>query len=635
MPARKLTSSGTIHLMSRIKQAVLPLIQLYPRVFRLMWQANGWRLVLAIALALFGALSGPLQIWISAVAIDRIVAVVASGASNTSLDPSGVLAPLAGFALVWALSQAVSSLQGSVNEIMADRAQFVATTVCIEKASLFDLAFFDSGKLTGRLDLVRQQVWRLYNSTTMLIVVLTQLAAGVTLLSLLFSINPIIPVVLCLAVLPRVFVRSYFANRMYAYYTSKIESDELSWHIAWMLGNAQCAKDVRLFGLSAHLLDRYRALKHDHMQGTQKIIWQREQAMIPVGLLASLGTILSWGIATAQALAGAISPGGLAAVFQSVQQLGQTFDTLFDQLGFLYSNNPYIAEFFAFLDMPPTSIPGALMTPPTCGDSARVPNSISKGLRFERVFFTYPESDKPILDGISFELRPSESIAIVGENGAGKSTLSKLIARLYDPTSGEVTLDEVDLRCYDKHDYYRHVSAVFQDYPRIHLSARDNIGFGDVVRLTDETRIAQAAEMGGASKMIADLPHGLDTMLGKTLERGVELSGGQWQRIALARAFMRDAQVLILDEPSAALDPLAERDIYQRFAQLAAGKMTVLISHRLASCKMADRILVLEGGKIIEEGSHDALMAKGGRYAEMFTAQAEQYAVDPKGFRNP
>jgi ATP-binding cassette subfamily B protein len=241
------------------------------------------------------------------------------------------------------------------------------------------------------------------------------------------------------------------------------------------------------------------------------------------------------------------------------------------------------------------------------------------------VTFKYPESEKLVLDDVSFELLPGESVAIVGENGAGKSTLAKLMARLYDPTFGVVQLAGTDLRCYDKHDYYCQVSAVFQDYPHINLSARENIGFGDVSRLADEARILRAAEMGEAKAVLDELPYGLDTMLGKTIERGVEISGGQWQRLALARAFMRDAQVLILDEPSAALDPLAERDIYQRFAQLAAGKMTVLISHRLASCRMADRILVLEGGRIIEEGSHDTLMAHGGRYAEMFTAQAEQY----------
>ena len=309
-----------------------------------------------------------------------------------------------------------------------------------------------------------------------------------------------------------------------------------------------------------------------------------------------------------------------------MQQLGRSFDILFDQLGYLYSNNPFLADYFSFLEMAPTSVASALTRPAACAAVSTVPTPVGHGLRFEHVTFTYPESDKRVLDDVSFELRAGESVAIVGENGAGNGTLAKLIARLYDPSDGVVLLDGVDLRCYDKLDYYRHVSAVFQDYAHINLSAREAIGFGDVSRLSDDARILQAVDLGGARPVLDDLPHGLDTMLGKTIERGVELSGGQWQRLALARAFMRDAQVLILDEPSAVLDPLAERDIYQRFAQLTAGKTTVLISHRLASCKMAHRILVLEHGKIIEQGTHDALMAHGGRYADMFNAQVAQYA---------
>ena len=611
----------------RIKHVIRPFVRLYPRVLKLIWRANGWRLIAAAVLALFGAVSGPLQIWISAAVIDRIVSAVASSAR--AITPASMLFPLLVFAVLWGLSHAATTLQGGLNEIMSDRTYAESRFEINEKACSFDLAFFDSGQQTGRLELLASQNWRLYNSTTMLITVLGQFATGITLIGLLLSISPLIPIVLCLAVLPRVFVRSYFAHRLYAHYTGKNEVAQLSGHTGRLLTQSSAAKDVRLFGLGEYLMGRYRAFTADYLRGNQEIILARERAMLPVGLLSVLGTSVSWGIATVQALSGSVTAGGLAAVFQGVQQLGQTFDTVFDQLGYLYSNNPFLSDYFAFLDMPVDVVPGALRMGADCATMTPVPTPIRRGVSFEHVSFIYPESNRPVLDDVSFELGPGERLAIVGENGAGKSTLSKLIARLYDPTSGIVTLDGVDLRCYDKHAYYRQVSAVFQDYPQFHLSARENIGFGDVTRLADEVRIRHAAELGGATAVLERLPGGLDTMLGKTIARGVDLSGGEWQRLALARAFMREAQILIMDEPSAALDPLAERDIYRRFVHLSAGKMTVLISHRLASCKMADRILVLEHGKIIEEGSHEALMTKGGRYAAMYTAQAEQYVPRP------
>ncbi len=608
--------------MKTVRGVVRPFVVLYPRVVRLVAAANGWRLALALGLALIGGLGMPLQIWISKLVIDEIAAMMARNAPLEAF--AGLIPALAGFITVWVVSQACHSFGIALGEIMSERTEYATALACIRKANTFDLSFFDSGAQSSRLEQVTQQRWRLQSSVTMMLGVSGQAISLMSLIGILISINWLIPLVLCLAVLPRVIVRSYFAHRLYAHYTNNVESQMLSWHLNTLLTRKRAAKEVRIFGIADYLTRQYGQHREIHLQSTQKIVLTRERGMLAVNLLSALGTIAAWALAAVQAAGRAISAGGLAAAFQSIQQAGNVFDGIFEQLGYLYSNAPFLDEIFAFLDTTPESIPSALAKP-SGAQAHSVPRPIRTGIVFDNVSFRYPESDQMILENVSFALRPGESLAVVGENGAGKSTVAKLLLRLYDPTSGSITLDGMALPEYDKHAYHAQVAAVFQDYMEFNLSARENIGFGNVDAMRDDTRIATAAAQAGAGELIAGLPEGLDSMLGKTIERGVDLSGGQWQRLALARAFMRDAQVLVMDEPSAALDPLAERDMYQRFAELTAGKVTVLISHRLASCKIASRIIVLEHGRIIEEGTHDALMAKNGRYAEMFNAQAEHY----------
>jgi ATP-binding cassette, subfamily B, bacterial len=606
-----------------MQSIIHPFRYLYPRVVAVMWRANGWKLVVVFALSVLSAITAPLQIFIMATAIDQIVRAVSAG--TQAVAPSEVMMPLAAFAGIWLIGEIATTMEGGLRQVMTERTLYQCRYEMADKSRRFDVAFFDSGKQAGRLQLISDESWRLSSSTYTFISIVSQLIAGMALLVLMATINPIVPLILLVLVMPRVVVRTYFSHKEYDYNQKKIESQQLARHTFRLLTQQYSAKEVKLFGLGDFLIAQYRALSETYLKGSQSLIFKRERAMFLVGLLSILGTVISWGVAISQAAAGKITAGGLAAVFQSVQQLGNTFDRLFDELGFLFSNNPFLKDYFDFMDMPPENIEGGLPKPPSGVTPLTVPRPIARGLRFENVSFVYPESGKLVLDGVSFEIRPGESLAIVGENGAGKSTLSKLLAGLYSPTVGAITLDGQDMKHYDRADYFANVSAVFQDFPHIHFSARDNIAFGDITFFDDMQRIKKAANLGGATQMIEALPHGFDTLLGKSLERGVDLSGGQWQRIALARAFMRDAQILITDEPSAALDPIAERDLFQRFAELTKGKMSVLISHRLASCRMADRILVLEHGKIIEEGNHQALMKKKGRYHEMFEAQASSY----------
>ena len=254
-----------------------------------------------------------------------------------------------------------------------------------------------------------------------------------------------------------------------------------------------------------------------------------------------------------------------------------------------------------------------------------MPRPIRTGFEFKNVSFAYQGSDRNVLDGVSFRFETGERIALVGENGAGKTTLVKLLARLYDPTAGRILLDGVDLRDYSVEDLRHEIGVIFQDYMRFDMLASENIGFGRMEQLQNKDRIAHSAEKSLAAGVVKDLPKGYEQMLGRRFDEGVDLSTGQWQKFALGRAYMRDAQILVLDEPTASLDARAEFEVYQRFAELTAGKMAILISHRFSTVRMADRIFVLEGGRIAEEGSHRQLVAQGGKYAELFEMQAAGY----------
>jgi ATP-binding cassette subfamily B protein len=284
-----------------------------------------------------------------------------------------------------------------------------------------------------------------------------------------------------------------------------------------------------------------------------------------------------------------------------------------------YRNLLDLSLFFDFLDLTPRL--------PVLPENRRrrIRRPLHAGIVLEKVSFAYPGTDVPVLDGVDLEIEMGKTVALVGANGAGKTTLVKLLTRLYDPTDGRILLDGVDLKEYDVADLRQTFGVVLQDFVHYHLTARENIGFGQIDCMVDEERVLEAAERGQVAELIARLPQGLDSVLGREFPEGVELSGGEWQKMAISRGFMRNAEVLILDEPTAALDARSEQGLYEQFTELVRGRTALFISHRLATVRMADRIVILEGGGVVEEGNHDELMALGGRYARLFTMQAERY----------
>jgi ATP-binding cassette subfamily B protein len=382
-------------------------------------------------------------------------------------------------------------------------------------------------------------------------------------------------------------------------------------------GSKEAAKELKLFNLSDYITQRFTSLSERIYRENVAL---SSKKLLVGGLLSLIGTCGYYGgylYAIIEAVHGRYSIASFSLITIAIQQSSANLQQVFSISSGIADQALFLTDLIAFFDMEPTvrSKPNALPAP----------RPIRRGFEFRDVSFAYPGSERRVLKNFNFTIEPGQRIALIGENGQGKTTVVKLITRLYDPTEGQILLDGVDLRDYSLDDLHREMGVIFQDFMRYEMTVRENIGVGQVeVTHTDE-EIARAAQKSLAAEVVKKLPGGYDQMLGRRFVTGLDLSGGEWQRIALARAYLRDAQLLILDEPTAALDAKSELEVFERFAELTAGKMALLISHRFSTVRMADRIVVLAGGRLVEAGTHQQLMALGGQYAEMFEMQAASY----------
>jgi ATP-binding cassette subfamily B protein len=442
----------------------------------------------------------------------------------------------------------------------------------------------------------------------------------ITLLSLSVAIvafSPWFLVLLLAAMIPSFLGEARFAMLAYSIlYRWTPERRELD-YLRMLGASNQSAKEVKIFGLGPHLIERSRSLFERFYAENKSLAIRRAVQGGLLNLLPYAGYYIAYIIILMRTLAGILTVGDLTFLAGAFMRSRLLIESLFGSVNNIAEQALYVKDLFDFFDTEP-----AISSPP---NAIPAPRPIRDGFEFRNVSFAYPGSEHRVLNNVSFRFDANERIALIGENGAGKTTLVKLLARLYDPTEGVILLDGVDLREYNVDDLRREIGVIFQDYMRYDMLARDNIGFGRIDDLADQNRIENSARKSLADAVIAQLPRSYGQMLGRRFEDGVDLSTGQWQKIALARAYMRDAQVLILDEPTASLDARAEYGVFQRFADLTRDRMAILISHRFSTVRMADRILVLADGAILEQGTHKHLVALGGRYAELFELQAAGY----------
>ncbi|WP_022665088.1 ABC transporter ATP-binding protein [Desulfospira joergensenii] len=434
---------------------------------------------------------------------------------------------------------------------------------------------------------------------------------------LLFLFNPVLPVILVLASIPGILLRLKYSKKIYAWQEKRTEEERRASYFNWMLTGDAHAKEFRLFNLGPHFIDRFRAIRK--ILKKEKLRLEKRRAM--GDFIAQASSVIcvfgSFAYIALQTARAEITLGDMVMYFQAFQRGLGFLKTLLETGAQMYEDNLFLSHLYEFLRLEP-----AIKSPLS---PAAIPGKVKTGIEFRNVNFFYQNYGKNILDCVNFFLKPGEIIALVGENGSGKSTIVKLFTRLYDPCHGKIFLDGEDIKNFDPAEYRKKISVVFQDHIHYYLSAKENIGLGDISQGKNPDRIESAARQTNIHEKICGLPRGYETLLGRWFSSGEELSMGQWQMMAISRAFFRDAEIVILDEPSSALDPETEMAIFSTLRALIRDRSALIISHRYSTVKMADRILVMDQGRIVEQGSHEDLIRMEGKYARLYNTQAKGY----------
>ena len=588
-------------------------------LLRLVWTTEPRYVVGILVLRVVRAGVPVAVLWVGKLIVDQVVAAI-----GQRQVPWGHLAVLLAIEFAIAVvGEGLSRLSALLESLLGDLFANRTSVDLMRHAAKLDLEQFEDADLYDKLERARRQTVNRIGLFTLVLATIQDLITLVTLSAALIAYVPWLLVLLAVAVVPSLLGETHFASLGYSLLYSWTPERRLLDYLRYIGASDVSAKEVKLFGLSDFLVGRYDGLSREFYEANKALAVRRSLVSTVLGTVGTLGYYAAYVVIIYLTVIGHRGPAGvftigvLTFLTGSFRQSRDLIQRVLLSLTQLFEQSLYLDDLFSFLALEPTvrSAPGA----------RPVPLPIRQGFVFENVGFRYPGSDAWAVRHLDFTLEPGERIALVGENGAGKTTLAKLLVRLYDPTEGRILLDGVDLRQYDITSLRQNVGVIFQDFVRYDLIIRENIAVGNIERLSDEPRLHGAAQRSLADSVVGRLAGRYDQMLGRRFEGGVELSGGEWQKVALARAYMRDAQLLILDEPTAALDARAEYQVFLRFSELTAGKMAVLISHRFSTVRMADRILVLRAGELAEQGTHEELVARGGLYAELFQLQAAGY----------
>jgi ATP-binding cassette subfamily B protein len=584
-----------------------------PAVLKIVWESGPGVVIFGLISRLFSSVLPVVLLWITKLIIDGIVHAVSTG---QAVQRGFWWLVVAEFSLAVLNSVLIRTIDYS-DSLLADKyTRHVSIRVMTHAASL-DLQAYEDPVFYDRLERARVQ------ATDRLVMIqaigrlVQQAITTITLSVSIMLFSPWLMLLLIVGVVPAFLGESHFALLGYAKNFRQTPVRRQLDYLRVLGGSKEAAKELKLFGLRNFLSDRFTRLSDEIYDENVALSRRKLIAGSLLSVVGTMGYYSAYAFVIWRTVAGALSIGTLTFLTGAILQASSNIQQIFSTLAAIGDQALFLTDLMAFFEMKPTirSKPNALPAP----------RPIVRGVEFRDVCFSYPGNSRLVLDHVDFQLHPAERLALIGENGEGKTTIVKLMTRLYDPTEGQILLDGVDLRDYDLEDLHREIGVIFQDFMRYEMTARENIAVGRVEKIDDLELLRTAARKSLADQTIERLPHGYDQMLGRRFDQGVDLSGGEWQKVALARAYLRDAQLLILDEPTAALDARSEFEVFRRFSELTAGKMAIFISHRFSTVRAADRILVLANGKIAEEGTHDQLASLGGRYAEMFEMQASSY----------
>jgi ATP-binding cassette subfamily B protein len=591
-----------------------------PALFRLIWETHRGYAVAMVLLRIVSSVIPVSTFWVGKLILDSVIAARAGSGSLSQVWK--YIAIEVAIVLVGEILARASSL---IESLLGDLFSNVMSVRLMEHASTLDLAQFEDPEFYDHLERARRQTVGRIALLTLLLSISQGALTLVTLAGALIAYNPWLLLLLVIAVIPSFLGETHFASLGYSLLFRWTPERRQLDYLRYVGASDKTAKEVQMFGLAPWLTERYRSLSQRFYDENRSLSIRRGSVSAGLSILGTIGYYAAYVIVLLSAVRGEITIGTLTFLAASFSRGRDIIQGILMSASNVAEQALYLRDLFVFLDMRPT-----IESPP---NARPIPAKIQTGFVFENVGFRYPGSERWAVRNVDLELGPGERVALVGENGAGKTTITKLMARLYDPSEGRITLDGIDLREYDLVSLRHAIGVIFQDFVRYDMRFDENIGVGEIdsVRADLEksngtpAAITNAAENSLAASLLPRFTKGYQQMLGRRFDDGVDLSGGEWQKIALARAYIRDAQVLILDEPTAALDARAEYEVFLRFSELVAGRMAVLISHRFSTVRMADRIIVLRHGKVEEQGSHEELLAGHGLYEELFTMQAAGY----------